>query len=357
MKKTVIALSLSCLMLTGCARMIINEYQGITKNAPANEFSDVSWTPSVATESATSDESFEYTAPASTASGRSEAEIVKNTMMVAKTANVNVDVGNIEEFNDNITKKVDELGGYFESSEIQNYDNDYSQYRYANYRIRIPAEKLDTFFEAVEGQSNITNKTITSDDISLDYVDTKAHISALEAEKTNLERLLEGTENVSEIIEIEDRLATVQADLDSYNGQKRLLEGRVDYSTIHLQAREERNIDHPIRKAFEINFAKEMVEGIERSAQTFVAIITGIPVFIVILFFASIFIWIIRKIWKKIFKTDKGIKYVLMPVAMSKEGKVPRPSRKKQKEIVEDNYEEDYIDDKDYSEQQFMKES
>ena len=141
----------------------------------------------------------------------SEADIVKATAMIAKTAYINVKVSNLERFHAKNEKKVDELGGYFENTEIQNYESEYQETRYSNYAIRIPAENLDKFMESVEGESNVTQKSVSSEDVSLDYVDTKAHISALETERDNLLRLQKTTDSVSDLIEIEDRLSSVQA--------------------------------------------------------------------------------------------------------------------------------------------------
>ena len=77
---------------------------------------------------------------------------------------------------------------------------------------------------------------------------------------------------------------------------------------------EERNIEHPIRKAFSVNFKEKMLDGMENSVQLFVSIITSIPVIIVIAAFGILFIWLLKKVWKKVFKKDGRVKYLLMPV-------------------------------------------
>ncbi len=301
MKDKIIMLSLAiAICLSGCGSasrtdVAFNEMAGASAGISENyaDSKTLSWGPETAS---------------------SEADIVKTAAMIAKTAYINVNVANLEAFHENITKKVDEYGGYFENAEIQNYESEYQENRYSSYSIRIPADNLDKFMETVEGVSNITQKSVSSEDVSLDYVDTKAHISALETERDNLLRLQKDTGNVSDLIEIEDRLSSVQAELDSYNGRKRLLEGRVEYSAVNLRAKEERNIEHPIRKAFSVNFKEKMIDGMETSVQVFVGIITSIPVIIIIAAFGILFIWFLKKVWKKVFKKDGRVKYLLMPV-------------------------------------------
>lgn len=273
-----------------------------------------------------------------------EADIVKNTMMIARDASLSVDVKNLENFDSDLHSKVEEYGGYFENASVDSYNSAYSTDRYAYYTIRIPQTKLDDFLGIVDGESTVTSKTVTSEDLSLSYADIKAHISALENEKKNLQRLMDQTESVSEIIEIEDRLSSVQYNLDSINEQKRLLEGRVSYSSVNINAHEERNIEHPIAMAFEINFAEEFISSIEEAVSVLVGIITSIPVIIIVTAFVLLFIWILRKIWRKIFKKDKKIKYMLVPVGVDIEGCdiVEKAPRVKEKDVsAETNSEQD----------------
>lgn len=262
------------------------------------------------------EESVNYT-DYSTDYSSSEADIVKNTMMIVRDASLSLDVKNLEEFDEDLHSKVEEFGGYFEDATVNDYSSSYSTDRYAYYTVRLPQEKLDEFLNIIDGTSTITSKSVTSEDVSLEYVDINAHIDALENEKDNLNRLLEQSENVSDIIEIEDRLSNVQYQLDSVNGRKRLLEGRVSYSTININVHEERNVEHPIAMAFEINFTEQLVEGIENAVSVFVGILTSIPVIVIITAFVLLFIWVIRKIWRKIFKKDTYIRYMFVPVGYS----------------------------------------
>lgn len=248
-----------------------------------------------------------------------EADIVKNTMMIVRNASLSLDVKNLEEFDEDLHSKVEGFDGYFEDATVNDYSSSYSTDRYAYYTVRLPQEKLDEFLNIIDGTSTITSKSVTSEDVSLEYVDINAHIDALENEKDNLLRLLDQSENVSDIIEIEDRLSNVQYQLDSVNGQKRLLEGRVSYSTININVHEERNVENPIAMAFEINFAEEIISGIENAVSVFVGILTSIPVIIIITAFVLLFIWIVRKIWRKMFKKGNNIRYMIVPVGYSEE--------------------------------------
>ncbi len=233
--------------------------------------------------------------------GGSEADIVKSNMKIVRDADVSVDVENLETFDDNIRTKVSEFGGYFEEASINDYSDSWSTDRYGNYKIRIPADKLDAFLSYADGVGSITNKTITSEDVSLQYVDIEAHLNALKTERDKLETLLEQSENVSDIIEVQDRLTSVQAQLDSYESQLRTLSGRISYSTVSLSAREEREVEHPIRQRLSFSFGETLMDAAETTLSVVSWFIVAIPSILIIICMAAVLLWIARKVFGKVF--------------------------------------------------------
>lgn len=231
-----------------------------------------------------------------------EAEIVKSNMMVVRDAQLSVDVGNLETFSNNLTIIVNKYDGYFESSQINNYDSDWSTERYAYFTIRIPEKNLDAFLNHIDGEGTVTSKGITTEDVSLEYADTNARIKALETEKENLLQLLKESQDVSDTIEIQNRLSDVQYELDSKNSQKRLLDGRVSYSTVDLNAKEQRDVDNPIRRKLTFDLKEKMLESLENLMSAIVWVITSLPAIIIIVGVAIFLAWLIRKIWSKIFR-------------------------------------------------------
>ncbi len=134
-----------------------------------------------------------------------------------------------------VEKKVAELGGYVEAREVYNgsesagYTN-----RHANLTIRIPADKLNRFVATVEENANITSSNETADDITLSYVATEARVKTLETEQTRLLELLAKAENMTEILQIEERLTEVRGELEEVTSQLRLYDNLVDYGTVYL---------------------------------------------------------------------------------------------------------------------------
>ncbi|WMJ86894.1 DUF4349 domain-containing protein [Anaerocolumna sp. MB42-C2] len=141
------------------------------------------------------------------------------------------------EFNptmDFITKEVNKSGGYIEKSEIQGDSYEGSTNRYANLVIRIPSTEVDSFITKVDKNANVINKQESMEDITLNYVDTKSHVKALQIEQERLLALLEKSGKLEDIISLEDRLSDVRYELEKYASTLRTYDNLVEYSTITL---------------------------------------------------------------------------------------------------------------------------
>ena len=138
-----------------------------------------------------------------------------------------------------IDQRVGQLEGYIEARDIYNGSAYYgSRNRSATLTIRIPADKLDGFVQQIGEVSNIISNKETSDDVTLQYVDTESHVKALETEQDRLLSLLEKAETLKDILTLEERLTKVRYELERYASYLRTLDNQVTYATIHLSITE-----------------------------------------------------------------------------------------------------------------------
>lgn len=151
---------------------------------------------------------------------------------IIKTASLSIRTKNYDTFMSALNQKIEQCGGYIEQSRENNFDN--ASNRNANMDVRIPAENLDKFIEELAVIGTITSKAITSDDITDSYIDVESRIKALETEEKTLLGILEKAENLSDVIQLQDRLSQVRADLESLKVQKQGYDSMVAYSGISL---------------------------------------------------------------------------------------------------------------------------
>lgn len=169
------------------------------------------------------------------ASNSTTASDANTGQKLIKRVNIDAETEDLSALLPQLTNKISELGGYIESQELYN-GSLYSSYRSrrVNLTIRIPAERLGEFTTQVEGISNVVNYSETTDDVTLQYVDTESRVKALEVEQERLLELLAKAETMSDLLEIEDRLTDVRYELESYASQLRTLQNKVSYATVYL---------------------------------------------------------------------------------------------------------------------------
>lgn len=98
--------------------------------------------------------------------------------------------------------------------------------------VRVPADRLAGTLDELRGLGEVTSLTTTRDDVTLQYTDLEARISALQASVDRLRALMTSAANTADLIEAENALAQRQAELDSLTAQQRYLSDQIDLSTL-----------------------------------------------------------------------------------------------------------------------------
>ncbi len=236
--------------------------------------------------------------------GNSSAGTVADTSRkLITTMTLNAETDDLAATVSKVENKIKELGGYIESSNMSNNANYSSRIsRSASMTARIPKENLDAFVELVEGSTNITDKSVNVDDVTLSYVDTESRKNALKTEEKRLLEILENAETVEDLITVESRLADVRYELESIESQLRSYDNKIDFSTVYLYIDEVVTFTPVEKESAATRMGKgfmqsvnEVKEGIVEFAIWFVV---HIPQILVLLIIALIIILIIRLIDK-----------------------------------------------------------
>ncbi|MEU4837396.1 DUF4349 domain-containing protein [Nocardia testacea] len=103
---------------------------------------------------------------------------------------------------------------------------------HANLVVRIPATDTDAFIEGMGDLGEITQISTNRDDVTLQWQDLDARITALRASVDRLRDLMTRAANTADLIAAEEALADRQAELDSLTGQRRYLDDQISLSTL-----------------------------------------------------------------------------------------------------------------------------
>ena len=176
------------------------------------------------------------------------ADSVSTNRKLIRTVSLTLETEEYDVLLNGISEQVAACGGYLESL---NADTRYSSdSRYASMTIRVPADRLDEFVNAVSGISNVVQRSESTEDVTLTYVDMESHASALRTEQDRLIELLAEAENLTEILEIEDRLTDVRYELEYMESQLRTYDNLVEYATVKLSVNEVQKLTPTEEKGF-----------------------------------------------------------------------------------------------------------
>lgn len=190
----------------------------------------------------TSDMAPEQTGNGSPQSGTEGTSVAENRKLIKRTY-LDLETKDFEGIVKNIQDKIKTLNGYIESSNVSG--NSYeaqNSYRYGTIVARIPSKNLDQFVTAVKDMGNVINQSDSTEDITLQYVDSKSRVEALTIEQERLLEILKRATKLADIIALEERLAQVRYEIGNYESQLRLYDNLVDYSTVTMNITEVKRI-------------------------------------------------------------------------------------------------------------------
>ena len=189
-------------------------------------------------------------------------KIIKNINMSAQTKEY-------EKALDGILSSLAQNGGYEESvtsSGRSYYAGDYYT-RSARMTLRVPAEKLEAFLGEIGGLINITSQTSSQSNVTAQYYDTVARLGVLEAERQAYEEMLKLAKDVSEVLEIRDRLYQTIAEIEAAQTTLKVYDNKVAYSTVVINLDEVREyVQTPTTKA---TFGERIANSFTRSWKNF----------------------------------------------------------------------------------------
>ena len=155
---------------------------------------------------------------------------LKDVKMVY-TANMDLQTLSFDQADSDISALVEEMGGYFEQRSISNRS---SGYRYAEYTVRVPAEKFNNFCSQMGTLCHLVYKNESADNITESYYDTQSRLVTAQTKLERLQELLRRAESMEDIITIESAISETEWTIENLTGTLRTYDSLVGYSTIYM---------------------------------------------------------------------------------------------------------------------------
>ena len=151
------------------------------------------------------------------------------------TANATLESTEFDQATADIAKLVEQLGGYFEQKNVENYS---SGYRYAHYTVRVPADRFESFLGQMGNVCHVRRVSQNAENVSEAYFDTESRLKTAQTKLARLQELLAKAEDMADIITIEGAIAETEYQIESLSGELRHYDSLIGYSTIHIDLNE-----------------------------------------------------------------------------------------------------------------------
>lgn len=150
---------------------------------------------------------------------------------IVKTATLNAEVKDYKIFSAGLYEKVKRSGGYV-STERQNQTG----FKIENsVTIRVPVDRFEAAMnELLSGAAAVNEKTITSEDLTGEFVDGRSRLEAKKQVRLRYLELLKGAKNMAEILEVQQEINGIQEEIETVNGRLNFINHSSAMSTIHL---------------------------------------------------------------------------------------------------------------------------
>ncbi len=150
---------------------------------------------------------------------------------IIKTADIQLQLDDYKKFNNTIHSSLKNFGAYI--ADEKQTENDY---RIQNaLTVKVPVDQFDNLVNSFNGDGiKVTEKNISSDDVTGEVVDTKARMQAKMAVRDKYIQLLKQAKNINEILQVQNEINGIQEDVEAANGRVNYLQHASAYSTINL---------------------------------------------------------------------------------------------------------------------------
>ncbi len=152
------------------------------------------------------------------------------------TGQMEVDVEDVDETYDTVSKLVEEKGGYISESRFwEQFDGAQKNLRLV---LRVPAETFDNTLSQLTDLGRVVDQSTRGQDVTEQYYDLEVRLENKKRQEERYLEVLDMATTVEEILKVERELERIRGDIESMEGRFRYLKDQVSLATITLIARE-----------------------------------------------------------------------------------------------------------------------
>ncbi len=129
--------------------------------------------------------------------------------------------------------------------------NEYSDRKEYTLTVKIPPAKFDSINEQLKTVGEVKDMSVSLEDVTKQYTDLDTRIKNRQIELDRLYVLYNRSDNISDLLLVEQEITRVETDLELLEQQKQALVSRIDLSTIRVTLYEEKPATQQVAPSLE----------------------------------------------------------------------------------------------------------
>jgi hypothetical protein len=152
------------------------------------------------------------------------------------TLELAVKKGNLARTMSGLTNLAGAVGGFVASSQSQNGTGGGAAY--GTITMEVPVNDFASVLKSAERYGKTSNVSTSATDVTGQYVDLQARLSALEGSRQQYLTILAKATSIGDILSVQDQLNSIQQQIEQLQGQLQLLTSQTSYSKVTVTVNE-----------------------------------------------------------------------------------------------------------------------
>lgn len=189
----------------------------------------------------------------STKKGRTATKVTpESSRKLARTASMSLTVKDVEQTTAKIRSLGEQKKGWVSKEESRSYasstggssssrgSSSSSRPRtWSEVTLQVPVDELDSTMTELSELGKVTRRATETQDVTASHTDTATRVTTMKKSIKRLQALIDSTDDLDQIISLEDELSTREADLESLETQLQDLEDRTATAPITISLTQE----------------------------------------------------------------------------------------------------------------------
>jgi len=162
----------------------------------------------------------------------SPAPTTPDTAKVVKTGSVQLEVSRkaVGPTMSRLTSLATGLGGYVADARTAEGADDPT----GSVTLRVPAATFDDLLTQVRGLGEVRSSTTHGQDVTGQYSDIQARLTALNATRDQLLTILQKATAIGDVLAVQDRINGVQTQIEQLQGQQKMLDDQTSFASLSV---------------------------------------------------------------------------------------------------------------------------